>query len=138
MRRLLSVLLSIAFAQFGVLATAPAHAHDADAVHIVHVVDVSDHGLVIAAHDHLDDDHDHQGAPDNDLDFGKTPADGEPSESHGDHVTHVHSCPQFAPVAAHEIALKASLVTEAVRPPQAEAAPSRASAPPLRPPRTSL
>lgn len=137
-RCLLSVLLSIAFAQFGVLATAPAHAHEAEIAHVVHAADVGDHGLVIITGAHHDDDHDHQRTSDHVLDFSAPPADGEPSKSHDDHVTHVHSCPQFAPVAAHEIAAMAKLVTQAVRPPQADAAPSRTSAPPLRPPRTSL
>ncbi|KAF0186638.1 MAG: hypothetical protein IV086_09215 [Hyphomonadaceae bacterium] len=87
---------------------------------------------------HLDDDHHRQPASAPAQDFSVPPADGDPSESHGDQITHVHSYPQFAPVASQEFSATAKLITAAVRPPQADAALSRTSVPPLRPPRTFL
>jgi len=92
LRRFLIGLLAVALVAFGATATAPAHAHPAEAAHGVfalHLTDghhVSDHG-----HDH-------------DSGLGELADDpiGAPEERGGaeEHAVHVHACPQFAPVQA--------------------------------------
>jgi hypothetical protein len=133
-RRLLSAVLTLALAHFGVVATAPAHAHEVETPHGVHAATLHDH--VFTDHDY-DDRHEHAdargGANDGDL------AGAQGSDADGTHtVFHVHCCPHFAPV---DPGLKPSApmaIAARLRPPDVSGSPTASSAPPFRPPRTFL
>lgn len=133
--RLLTVLLSLAIAQFGVLAAAPAHAHEEDghhAIHAVHVIEVSSEWSLIAA-DHHGREHDEPSdVADSERDEGGSNQGG--SES----LTHVHSCPQFTQTGAQVIPVVSLACVRSAWPASQAGPPTHASAPPLRPPRAIL
>jgi hypothetical protein len=133
--RLLTVLLTIAIAQFGVLAAAPAHAHEEGAhhaIHVVHVIEASpERGLI--ASDHHGHEHDEP------IDV----ADGERDEGGSrqnstESLTHVHSCPQFTQASAQAIPVVALACVRSAWPASQAGPPTHASAPPQRPPRAIL
>ncbi len=130
--RLLTVLLSLAIAQFGVLAAAPAHAHEEGAHHAVHVVETSSEWSVIAS-----DHHGHEHDEPNDIADGERDEGG--SKQNGtESLTHVHSCPQFTQTSAQAIPVVALLCVRSSWPASQAGPPTHASAPPLRPPRAIL
>jgi len=141
LRRLLVGLLTVAVAQFGVMATAPAHAHADGAGHGVREIVVS-HGHTdfeqpSGEHDHGDhhddDDHDAQNAaagPD-----GSAPA---PSDaSHGENA-HVHGLQQFAPSDEAGALSIPTVYVEVLHPIDLTGVVSHSTYPPRRPPRASL
>jgi hypothetical protein len=139
-RRPLSAVLCLALAQFGAMATAPAHAHEIDASHGVHAVAVLhiEHGHVHAAPRQDVGAHD-DGHNDDGQSSGSMPADDSNGQerSDGDAITHVHSCPSFVPAAMPDEFIPVA-IAEAPWPSLSAGAATHASAPPLRPPRTSL
>jgi hypothetical protein len=134
-KRLFSALLTLAIAQFGVLAAAPAHAHEEDghhAIHAVHVVEAPAEWSAIVS-DHHGHDHDEPSdVADNEGDEGR------PKQGGSESVTHVHSCPQFTQANAQIIPVVALACVRSAWPASQAGPPTHASAPPLRPPRTFL
>lgn len=145
LRRLLTALLAIALMQFGIVATAPAHAHEGDAPHGVPVIVLGSAasaplGTVESGHGH-----DHSGQADLaavSLDVaapGQPPApDGRGDTNGSESVTHVHGCAQFAAADAAAFSCPAFALTVLVPPIGDFSLISHSSAPPLRPPRTIL
>jgi hypothetical protein len=133
--RLLTVLLSLAIAQFGVLAAAPAHAHEEGAhhaIHAVHVVETSS-GWSLIASDHYGHEHDEPGdVADGERDEGGSRQGGAES------LTHVHSCPQFMQAGAQAIPVAKLAFVRSAWPASQAGPPTHASPPPLRPPRAIL
>jgi hypothetical protein len=133
--RFLTVLLSLAIAQFGVLAAAPAHAHEEGAhhaIHTVHVIEASPERGALAL-DHHGHEHEERGdVADNERDEDRSKQGG--SES----LTHVHSCPQFMQASALAIPVVALASMRGAWPMTHSGPPSHASAPPDRPPRAIL
>lgn len=133
--RLLAVLLTLAIAQFGVLAAAPAHAHeerDHHAIHAVHVIEAPAEWSAIAS-DHHGHEHDEP------SDVADTERDEDRSKQSGtESLTHVHSCPQFTQASAQAIPVVALAFVRSAWPASHAGPPSHASAPPLRPPRALL
>lgn len=133
LHRLLVGLLVVALMQFGMVATAPAHAHDPA------------NGLgteeFMIAHVDVEFDHHFYGEPaghhEIDAPLGDLPkSSGEPS-SHGEHA-HVHGCPQLAPTSSSVI-MTAPLTALATHWPLiTSAAVTDVSFPPHRPPRLIL
>ncbi len=147
LRRLLTGLIALALMQFGVVATAPAHAHEADASHGVReIVLTHGHAHAESAHEapaldyeqdgpHSDDDHHTL----TDLTAQQSlPADGSDDPSHGEHAAHVHACGQFAPVGATELGHAPLSLITLVWPARISAATTHSTCPPLRPPRAAL
>jgi len=136
LRRLLTGLLVFAVAHFGVLATAPAHAHESGDGHGVREIVLSQ--AHDAEHHHAHDDDggvSHQG--DESLALGGSSAPDSDEPSHGEHA-HVHVCPQFTPL-ANPSALKAPvMLRELIWPVRSASVISYLASPPLRPPRTNL
>lgn len=130
--RLLTALLSLAIAQFGVLAAAPAHAHERGAhhaIHALHVIEASSEWNVIAS-DHHGHEHDEPSdVADGERDEGRSKQSGTES------LTHVHSCPQFTQASAQAIPVVALAFVRSAWPASQAGPPTHASAPPLRPPR---
>lgn len=79
-RKFVTFLVALALANYGVLATASAHTHDAEGFHQVHVAVDDDHG---DGHRHHSDDVDHD--------------EGTPGSEHHESSFHSHSSPQFGP-----------------------------------------
>ena len=133
--RLLTVLLSLAIAQFGVLAAAPAHAHEEGAhhaIHAVHVIEASSEWSALAL-DHHGHEHDEPiDVADGERDEGRSNQNG------SEHLTHVHSCPQFMQASALAIPVVALASMRGAWPMTHAGPPSHASAPPDRPPRAIL
>ncbi len=142
LRQLLTGLLAVALTQFGVLASAPAHAHAGGAGHGVREIVVS-HGHAdfeqpSGEHghgDHHDDDH-HDDA----LDIEAAPSDSAPQSDdtgHGEHA-HVHGLQQIAPTdAAGALPIRA-VYAEVLQPVDVTGAVRHSTYPPRRPPRTFL
>ncbi len=143
LRQLLTGLLAVALTQFGVLASAPAHAHADGAGHGVREIVVShghadferpsgehEHG------DHHDDDDQHHDV----LAIEVAPSDSAPQSDdtgHGEHA-HVHGLQQFAPTdAAGALPIRA-VYAEVLHPVDLTGAVSYSTYPPRRPPRTVL
>ena len=130
--RLLSVLLTLAIAQFGALATAPAHAHEAGAHHAVHAVE-SPSGLILSAEDHHGHPHDQPSDPaDDERDKNRS------GQSGTEPLTHVHPCPQFTQTSAQTTPVVALAFVKGTWPVLYAGPPTLVSAPPLRPPRNIL
>lgn len=133
--RLLTGLLALALAHFGVLATAPAHAHEEGAGHGVREM-VLAHGHADVEQGDVGHHHDDHHAPD--LNGAEDqPAPGSPGAGHGEHA-HVHAFPQFTPGDASDAASRPVFAPYAPWPLISVAAPSNSSFPPLRPPRAIL
>jgi len=133
LRRLLSGALAIALAQFGALATAPAHAHEGD--HGVAVITLEATHAGEAAHGHGHSDHDVDAA----IDTLPAPTPDEPrNDATGSETVHVHGCAQFAPVEAGGVGFLPSKVATLAWPVGDVSMISYSWAPPLRPPRASL
>lgn len=125
-QNLVAVILALAIANYGVVATAMAHAHDDHGFHQVHVVnfDGSDH------------DHGH------DAPISEHPApdfdEGAPTSDHSETGFHSHSTPQFGP-ADTSMWLDFALIPKRALPPDPQGvAPRYREKPPFKPPRTSL
>ncbi len=137
LRRLLTGLLVFAVAHFGVLATAPAHAHESGDGHGVREIvlsqahDVADH---YAHHD--DGGADHEGGESLALGYTSAP-DSDDDPSHGEHA-HVHVCPQFTPLGSHSALRAPVMLRELIWPVRSASVISYLGSPPLRPPRTPL
>ena len=132
LRRLLSGVLAIALAQFGAMATAPAHAHEGD--HGVPVIALDAAQTSEAAHGHGHSDHAAAA-----IDTLPAPTPDEPrNDATGSETVHVHGCAQFAPVEAGSVGLLPSEVATLAWPIGDVSMISYSWAPPLRPPRTSL
>jgi hypothetical protein len=142
LRRLLTGILAFALTQFGVIAVAPAHAHESGAAHGLRAI--------VLTHDHSDiaDRGDHHHDHDDDADVsealpvvadgaGEQPAEPDPDSNHGEHV-HVHACPQFAPLGNDTAAYVPVSYAELLWPLTSAPAMRHSSSPPLRPPRASL
>lgn len=129
--------MTIAVAQFGVVATAPAHTHESGDGHGIREIVLS-HAHEEPAHHHDDGDHhdDHErAAPDVVGGDGSDPAQGD--AGHGEHA-HVHACPQFTPLSAQAGITEPVMLREIAWPSRQWPAVSHLSSPPLRPPRTFL
>ncbi|KAK1138214.1 hypothetical protein N8T08_004199, partial [Aspergillus melleus] len=88
LRRFLIGLLAVAVAQFGVLATTPAHAHEGDSHGVREVALVHDFAAD-QTHERGDDaQHDAH-----DEDAGALPEDPAPDDSSHGEQAHVHACP---------------------------------------------
>jgi len=132
LRRLLTGVLVVAVAQFGVLATAPAHAHEGDSHGVREVALV--HDLAAESHEHADDTyHDAQ-----DDDAGASPGDPASDDSSHGEQAHVHACPQFTQAAAGAMVKAPVTLLQSAWPGPSLPAVSHVSSPPLRPPRSSL
>jgi len=129
-RRLLIGLLAVALVAFGATATAPAHAHPADAAHGAFALHLTD------THQPPDHGHDHDSGPE---ELGDGPL-GQPQERGGgdEHAVHVHACPQFAPVQAPLVKNAAANLLPLAWPSLTASAVLHQSTPPRRPPRISL
>lgn len=136
LRRLLTGLLIIAVAQFGVLATTPAHAHEGDSHGVREVALV--HGFAAdEMHEHGDDaQHDAHDAHDDDV--GASPEDSAPDDSSHGEEAHVHACPQFTQAATGAGVKAPVMLLQSAWPGGSSPAVSYSSSPPLRPPRSSL
>lgn len=125
LRPILAAILVIAFAQYGVAATAPPHAHEADDFHAVHVIaldahDRGHHGEDPEHHDHGDEADDFSGAGHDETDL------------------HAHGAPHFTEAAA-TIHLTAAVVSDVTRSSLLSTLlASRRAAPPFKPPRLFL
>lgn len=137
-RRLLTGLLVLAVTHFGVMATAPAHAHEATGGHGVREIVLAHHDPEPAAHHHGGADHDEHesAAPEAAIDTGSNDS-GTGDASHGEHA-HVHACPQFAPISGQSGLAVPAMQLELTWPARAAQAVSYLSSPPLRPPRQLL
>lgn len=135
LRRILTGLLVVALAQFGAMATAPAHAHEAGDDHGVREMllshDRSDAGTIVSDHDHDFSHEDHAAALD-DTGDQSTGSDA----AHSEHA-HVHVCPQFTENVAQKAVVR-SRYGEIIRPVEPTADIRHSSFPPLRPPRATL
>jgi len=136
LRRLLTGLLVFAVTQFGVIAIAPAHAHESGNGHGVREIVLSHQEPAAHHHDHDDHHADHQ---DTVLDLSDDIDSVPPTEDggRGEHV-HVHACPQFAPISGQVTVIAPTMLREMTWPGLSVAAVTYSSSPPLRPPRTSL
>lgn len=132
-RRLLTGFLALALTHFGVLATAPAHAHEVGSGHGVREMVLAHAHGDLEQGDHSDDDHH---APDmNEAD--EQPGRNSPGSSHGEHA-HVHAYPQFTPADFSDTSPDRIYGREAPWPVTSVSALSHSSFPPLRPPRVLL
>lgn len=125
-RRLIAVCTAFALALFGAVAASPAHAHHHGAAsHAAHAIALDphlvDHGDNL---DHHDADH-------------RSQQDGCDDPIQAESGVHAHAFPQFAPVSTSVTPAPSAWTTVAPAP-LAAGAVSRASAPPLRPPRVFL
>lgn len=136
LRRLLTGLLAFALTQFGVIASAPAHAHEGGNSHGVREIVLSHDAP--AAHHHDDGDHrtDHDQMTaelTGDIDSTLPPEEGGRGEQ-----AHVHACPQFASISGQVNLTAPTMLREMSWPGLSAAAVTYSSSPPLRPPRTGL
>lgn len=131
-RRTFVGLLVIAMTHFGVMATAPAHAHEGDGHGMREIVLAHAHDEAVEQHQGSGDHHDDE-AQHSDPSDGALPAD---EANHGEHA-HVHGGPQFAPITDVVVAAPATYSAQTW---PALTAPglSHSSFPPLRPPRAIL
>lgn len=144
LRRLLTGLLVAAVAQFGVVAAAPAHAHEGGSGHGVREIVLS-HGHADAELPGGEHAHDHDGHHDDDEHGGSADVainqDGSGSTSngasHGEHA-HVHALQQFVGIEEAAAPFVPVAYAEVVRPLESVADVRHSSFPPLRPPRASL
>lgn len=113
--------LAFALANYGVLATASAHTHEAIGFHQVHVA-VDDHN----------DDHHHDDAGDVDGD------ENAPGSEHHESGYHSHSSPQFGPADAQTALALLVIEGRAVWPDPADARSPSRDGRPFKPPRTHL
>jgi hypothetical protein len=142
LRRLLTGILAFALTQFGVMAVAPAHAHDSGAAHGLRAIVLTHHQNDIADrgdhhHDHDDDADDSEALAVIAASADEQPADPDPDSSHGEHA-HVHACPQFAPLGDATAAYVPISYAELLWPLASAPAVLNSSSPPLRPPRAIL
>ncbi|MGE3839637.1 MAG: hypothetical protein AB7G40_17220 [Hyphomonadaceae bacterium] len=144
LRRLLSGLLVVALAQFGVVAAAPAHAHEGGSGHGVREIVLS-HGHADIEMSNGEHGHDVDGHHDNDshndsvdVALGAEGAAPEPNDAgHGEHA-HVHAFQQFAAADEATAPYAPSEYAEVMRRWETTADVRHSSFPPLRPPRASL
>lgn len=131
--RLLTGLLALALTSFGVVATAPAHAHQ----------DGPGHGVreLVFAHAHVDleqagagHQHDDHHTPNGADDPSKSDSTGPGQDEHA----HVHACPQFTPCDPSETLLAQDFGRDEPWPVISVNALRHSSFPPLRPPRAIL
>ena len=123
LRPILAAILVVAFAQYGVAATAPPHAHEADDFNAVHVIalDAHDRGHHGEGHEHHDDE-----------------PGGFSGVGHDETDLHAHCAPHFTE-AASTILLTAAITSDATRASMLSTLPaSRRAAPPFKPPRFFL
>ena len=132
-RRLFVGLLAVAVTHFGVMATAPAHAHEGGGSHGMREI-VLTHDHEDAADEHHDDAGEHQDeASAADVPSGSVPTD---DSNHGEHA-HVHGTPQFTTASA-VIVTTPVVFTEQAWPSLRAPPASNSSFPPHRPPRAIL
>lgn len=142
LRQLLTGLLAVALTQFGVLASAPAHAHADGAGHGVREIVVSHGhtGFEQPSGEHGHGDHHDNDHHDDALDVEAARGDSAPQSDdtgHGEHA-HVHGLQQFAPTdAAGALPIRA-VYAEVLHPVDLTGAVSHSTYPPRRPPRTFL
>lgn len=120
------VIIALALANYGVVATASAHAHDDHGFHQVHV----------ASFDSGDHDHDHDApAPEQiALDSDQSA----PTSDHTETGFHSHSAPQFGPNDG-ALSLAFVAITDRVSPPDPQGLTQlHRDSPPYKPPRTIL
>jgi hypothetical protein len=125
-KRLFSACLALAFTGFGVVAAAPAHAHDAQGndLSAIHMIA-------------LDDQHDHDAVADHHNDDAGSQDDDANAPSHGP-LFHCHAAPAFSPVEGIVTAIPSAVETGTPRIPLTAVRITGGSMPPLRPPRTFL
>lgn len=137
-RRLMTGLLTLAVTHFGVLATAPAHAHEDPGGHGVREIVLSHQDAEPAAHHHGGAGHDgHERATLEAATDTESKESRTGDASHGEHA-HVHVCPQFAPISGRSALAATVMQLEMAWPVRAAPAVSYLSSPPLRPPRQLL
>lgn len=125
-RRLLALMISLALANYGVVATVAAHAHEHGAFHPAHVISVDDH----------DRGHHHDALFSENADFDHD--DELPAPDHTETGFHTHSVPQFGPTDA-ALTLALVLVTHRASPPDPLGLTHRhRDKPPFKPPRKTL
>lgn len=125
LRSILAAILVVAFAQYGVAATAAPHAHAAADFHAAHVIALDTH------------DRGHHGDSPEHRDHGAEAGDFSGAD-HDETDLHAHCAPHFTEAGA-TILLTAVVVSDAARPSLLSTLPaSRRAAPPFKPPRTSL
>jgi hypothetical protein len=131
-RRFLAGVLTFAMAQFGALAAAPAHAHDASAPHAIRAETILEHA-------HLGADRDHTPVASSQAEWQNNPDGGAPQQdAPTDSMTHVHNCPQFTATDG-AAGIAPPLRAYAFAWPIVDAsAIQTSSAPPRRPPRAIL
>lgn len=125
-RRLLALMISLALANYGIVATAAAHTHEHGAFHPAHVISVDDHD-----HGH------HHDAPDSEN-AGFDHDNELPAPGHSETGFHTHSTPQFGPNDAG-LSLAFILITDRATPPDPlELTHRHRDKPPFKPPRAIL
>ncbi len=125
LRPILTAILVIAFAQYGLAASAAPHAHAADDFHAVHVIalDTHDRGHHADRPEHHED-----GAESGDLS----------GTGHEETGLHAHGAPHFNEADAPNLLIAAEL-SPAMRSSTLSTLPAlRRAAPPFKPPRLSL
>lgn len=142
LRRFLTGLLTVALTQFGVMASAPAHAHETGGGHGVREIVLS-HGhsdveLPGNEHRHDADGHHDDDSHDQKADIATGDSDPESNGSgHGEHA-HVHVLQQFAAGEEAEVPFVPTAYSEVVRPTELAATVRHLSFPLRRPPRANL
>ncbi len=126
LRKFAALIVTLALANYGVMAMASAHAHEHTGFHQVHAGFDGDH-----------DRSDHQDEPDN-AEYDAGSDTNLPMPEHSETGFHSHSTPQFGP-ADPGILLMATLTAGRTNLPDPDRfAPLHRDSPPFKPPRTHL
>ena len=130
LRSFLVYVLTLAIANYGLLASASAHAHLHDGWHPIHVVADSQ-----AADPHG---HDHDGSAPEELSVSAGLEENDGPPPHTETGFHSHSSPQFGPTDTG-VSFALMLISDRVLPPAPQgAAPRHREKPPFKPPRPTL
>lgn len=125
LRAILAAILVVAFAQYGVAATAAPHAHAADDFHAVHVIALDTHDR--GHHADVPEHHEH-GAEAGDLS----------GTGHDEADLHAHCAPHFKQADAPILLIAAELSLATRSSALSTLLALRRAAPPFKPPRISL
>lgn len=133
-KRFLVVLLAVSVTFFGVIATAPAHAHEGGSPGM--------REIVVQQDDHAPASHDHDEAQDAAAMAGPqgshhSSGDTGDDAGHGEQA-HVHGTPQFTSLDSQTTTPERAIVRESARLLLSAPDVSHSTFPPLRPPRASL
>lgn len=125
LRQVMAAILMVAFAGYGVTASAPAHAHAADEFHAVHVIAVDTH----------DRSH-HTDGPEHD-DHGPEAVDVSGAD-HDETDLHAHGAPHFNDADAPIFLIAADVADAALSSVLSTLPTLQRAAPPFKPPRSFL